>query len=202
MKNGGFRYIIRKNGFCEGYLIFCVNDIWVERLLLENGIDLQEFRRLSWEDFAVALENGKAKHIIEDLQPTDFWQLCDAVALSHAKFDFFAEGGRSIEGEDVYRSSWYKKYPFAVYEDLYERMLEEGYESGESLELMTYFVERSGNTPWQDWRDMIELCDVEGEMEEAMLHCVYLPPRDKMIREVVATLQRAVVLSRKRADSI
>ncbi|MBR3524454.1 MAG: hypothetical protein IKO11_01280 [Lachnospiraceae bacterium] len=60
-------------------------------------MDPRDFRRLSWEDLAAVQTDERARELIEDLRPRNFWQMCDVVTMLHADYDLDVE---------VYRARW------------------------------------------------------------------------------------------------
>ncbi|MCR5250285.1 MAG: hypothetical protein K6E50_06750 [Lachnospiraceae bacterium] len=185
MRNRGYRFIIRDLGFQSGYCALCINSTWINELLIEAGVDPRDFRRLSWEDLCRVQTSERARSIMEELRPGNFWQMCDAVTMLHAKYD--------VRGR-VYRERWFKRYPLLVIEDIYELLLEEGFADKEALEITEFFEEQSKCYDWRELRDFLELYDVPEGLSEALLCCRYLPKREHMIREVLKHIARANVL--------
>jgi hypothetical protein len=120
VRNRGYRFIIRDLGFQSGYCALCINSTWINQLLSEEGVDPRDFRRLSWEDLAAVQTDERARELIEDLRPRNFWQMCDVVSLMYVKYD-------SVGNGQAYRKRWFKQYPILVEEDIYEFLLEEGF---------------------------------------------------------------------------
>ena len=192
VRNRGYRFIIRDLGFQSGYCALCINSTWINQLLSEEGVDPRDFRRLSWEDLAAVQTDERARELIEDLRPRNFWQMCDVVTMLHADYDLDVE---------VYRARWFKRYPLLVIEDIYELLLEEGFYDKEALEITEFFEEQSSNPDWRELRDFLELYDVPEELSEALLCCNHLPRREEMIREVLKHIVKANALVIERQEN-
>ena len=189
MRNRGYRFILRDLGFQSGYCALCVNSTWINQLLIEEGVDPKDFRRLSWENLMDVQDSERGRELFEELRPKNFWQMCDAVTMMHAEYE--------LPGE-VYRESWFKRYPLLVIEDVYELLLEEGFSDKEALEITEFFEQQSDSPDWRELRDFLELYDVPEEMSEALLCCKKLPRRHEMIREVLKHIVKANALVAER----
>ena len=161
-------------------------------MLSEEGVDPRDFRRLSWEDLVAVQTGERARDLMEELRPRNFWQMCDVVTMLHADYDLDCE---------VYRARWFKRYPLLVIEDIYELLLEEGFSDKEALEITEFFEEQSSNPDWRELRDFLELYDVPEELSEALLCCNHLPRREEMIREVLKHIVKANALVIERQEN-
>ena len=189
VRNRGYRFIIRDLGFGQGYMALCINSTWINELLKEAGVDPGDFRRLSWEDLWEIQSSDRARSIIEELRPVNFWQMCDAVTMLHAKY--------GVRGR-VYRERWFKRYPLLVIEDVYELLLEEGFSNKEALEITEFFEDQNGSGDIRELRDFLELYDVPEGLSEALLCCRRLPRREQMIKEALRHISRANALVSER----
>ena len=190
MRNRGYRFIIRDLGFGQGYMALCINSTWINELLKEAGVDPGDFRRLSWEDLWEIQSSDRARSIMEELRPGNFWQMCDAVTMLHAKY--------GVRGR-VYRERWFKRYPLLVIEDVYELLLEEGFSNKEALEITEFYEMQQGDPDRTELRDFLELYDVPDGLSEAIMACRSIPKREVMIRETLRQIAKAVNHSSVRA---
>lgn len=190
MRNRGYRFILRDLGFQQGCCALCINATWINQLLYETGVDPRDFRKLTWEDLAVVQTSDRAKAVLEELRPKNFWQMCDAFSVLFAKYE---ARGR------VYKERWFRRYPVLVIEDIYELLLDEGFSNKEALEIAEFFEAQQGDTDRTELRDFLELYDVPEGLSEAIMSCKSIPKREQMIRETMRQIAKAVKYSTVRA---
>ena len=182
MRNRGYRFILRDLGFQQGCAALCINATWINQLLYEAGVDPREFRKLTWEDLYNVQTSERAKTVLEELRPKNFWQMCDAFTVLNAKYE---ARGR------VYKERWFKRYPVLVIEDIYELLLDEGFSNKEALEIAEFYEAQQNDRDRTELRDFLELYDVPEELSEAIMSCRAIPKRDQMIRETLRQIAKA-----------
>ncbi len=187
VRNRGYRFILKDLGYQQARCALCINSTWINQLLLDYGIEPKIFRKMSWESLYGVQSSDLTRQILKELRPTNFWQMCDAVALPFARYESFDKG-------QVFRAPWFRKYPILVIEDVYEILLEEGYSQMEALEITDCFAEHNGRDDRRDLRDLLELYDVNATLCHILLDCRMLPPREHVIRELISQLTRVPVL--------
>ncbi len=185
MRNRGYRFIIRDLGIEQGFCALCINSTWINKLLEENDIDPRLFRKLRWEDLQKAVSDERLREVIEDLRPSNFWQMCDAISMEYARYN--------IEGR-IYQQPWFRKYPILVLEDIYELLLDEGFGNQEALDIMQCFEEECGKDDKRALRDILELYDVPVGIAAVMMRCRWLPRREVMMGELLSCLKKAGAL--------
>ena len=190
VRNRGYRFILRDLGFQQGYCALCINATWINQLLYEAGIDLREFRKLTWEGLYAVQNSDRAKSVLEEMRPKNFWQMCDAFTVLNAKYE---TRGR------VYKERWFRRYPVLVIEDIYELLLEEGFSNKEALEIAEFYEMQQGDPDRTELRDFLELYDVPDGLSEAIMSCRSIPKRELMIRETLRQIAKAVNRSSVRA---
>ena len=182
MRNRGYRFVLRDLGFQQGCAALCINSTWINQLLYEAGVDPREFRKLTWEDLYNVQNSERAKTVLEELRPKNFWQMCDAFTVLYAKYE---TRGR------VYKERWFKRYPVLVIEDIYELLLEEGFSNKEALEIAEFYEAQQNDHDKTELRDFLELYDVPEGLSEAIMSCRAIPKRDQMIREALRQIAKA-----------
>ncbi len=183
MRNRGYRFILRDLGFQQGCCALCINATWINQLLYEAGVDPRDFRKLTWEDLYAVQNSERAKSVLEELRPKNFWQMCDAFTVLNAKYE---TRGR------VYKERWFRRYPVLVIEDIYELLLEEGFSNKEALEVAEFYETQQSDSDRIELRDFLELYDVPDGLSDAIMSCRMIPKRDQMIRETVRQITKAV----------
>ena len=158
--------------------------------MYEAGVDPVEFRKLTWEDLYAVQTSERAKVVLEELRPKNFWQMCDAFTVLNAKYE---TRGR------VYKERWFRRYPVLVIEDIYELLLEEGFSNKEALEIAEFYEMQQGDPDNTELRDFLELYDVPDGLSEAVMACRTIPKREQMIRETMRQIAKAVNRSSVRA---
>ncbi len=187
MRNRGYRFIIRNIGFQQGRCALCINSTWINHLLEEHGIDLRIFRRMTWEDLSNIQASEKAKTILEDLRPRNFWQMCDALTLCYARYEW--------EGKTpIYQEPWFAQYPVMVLEDVYEILLDEGYSQADALEITDFFAAQHTKKNRRDLRDLLELYDVPEDLSRVLLSCRRIGNREQSIRMLMSQLVKVPAL--------
>ena len=184
MRDRGYRFIIRDLGFRQGCCALCINSTWINQLLLDNEVDPRIFRKLTWEDLCAVQTSGRARSVLEELRPRNFWQMCDAITMLYAKYE---TRGR------VYKEPWFKRYPVLVVEDVYELLLEEGFSTKEALEITEFFDTQQSDADRTELRDFLELYDVPDGLSEALMSCRSIPRRERMIQETLHQICKAIV---------
>lgn len=183
MRNRGYKYMIKSSG--HGYLLLCVNATWINLMLEEQGIVPKEFRALTYEEIARAIPDEYTKALFLTLKPKNFWQMCDTLALSVATYD-------EKDIRRVYHSKWFIKYPLFTKEDVYEHLMDAGFCQEDALRVMEFVRRGKCKTLKLGRREFLELYDVPEEMEEAILHCRKLPPRDEIISLMIEVIGFAI----------
>ncbi len=171
VRNRGYKYIIKSDE--NGFWMLCVNPTWINELLRERGIEPRIFRSLSWEDIAVNIEDEKIRDLFYILRPTNFWNMCDVVALSMSTYN--------VEDEDVFWQNWFIKYPMFTLEDVYEILTDEGVCREDALRV-TEVIRKGGKTEQSiSLREFVELYDVPERLCGAVCKCGRLVSREKAI---------------------
>ncbi len=187
MRNRGYRFIIRNFGFQQGRCALCINSTWINHLLEEHGIDLRIFRRMTWEDLSDIQASEKARNILEELRPRNFWQMCDALTLCYTRYEW--------EGKTpIYQESWFAQYPVMVIEDVYEILLDEGYSQVDALEITDFFAAQHTKKDRRELRDLLELYDVPEDLSRVLLACRRIGNREQSIRMLMSQLVKVPAL--------
>lgn len=183
MRNRGYKYIITNNDY--GFLLFCINGPWINKMLKDRGIEPRKFRALNWVDIAKAQPSLRTAVLFEKLRPTNFWQMCDVFALSLSQYCV-------DDGIPVYEQLWFSEYPLFTKEDVYEILVDEGINKSDAIKLTELMGKGKTTTLGISIRDFIELCDVPEDIEYAMLHCRKLVSRDEAIDMLLDAAELAI----------
>lgn len=183
MRNRGYKYIIKKSS--EGYLLMCVNAVWINQLLKDRGLRPKDFRQLSWKDIARVQESSLGRRLFSELKPIDFWQMVDTVSLKYASY--VLEPGKNLSEQE-----WFIKYPLFAIEDVYELLLECGLSQEDALRIMEV-TSRGQCGAKLKWQEFVELYDVPEGLMEALSRCSYLPPREKMVNALLDDIALAII---------
>ncbi len=182
MRNRGYKYII-KSGH-EGYWLFCVNAIWINQLLREHSIRPKDFRQLTWQDLAEAQDTAFGRRLFLELKPRNFWQMADTLSLKYASYDL-------EKGSHLCEQDWFLRYPLFAQEDVYELLRDSGLRQEDAIRIMEV-VRRGQCSNDLKWREFIELYDVPEGMVEAFSRCIYLPPREKVVTDLLDFISLAI----------
>lgn len=189
MRNRGYKYVIKCSE--EGYWLLCINATWINQMLRDRGIKPKDFRRLTYEDLAKVQETKELGYLFLELRPRNFWQMCDTVALSLAKYK--NDDKKDFKGR-AYKQSWFLKYPMFSCEDAYEHLMDAGFQQEDALRVME-FVRRGRCQTLSLTRDeFLQLYDVPEEMQEAFSYCLYLPRREEVVERLLDSVEKAMAL--------
>lgn len=182
MRNRGYKYIIKSRQ--EGYWLFCVNAVWINQILRDHGIRPRDFRQLTWQDLAEVQDSAFGRRLFLELKPGNFWQMADTLSLKYASYDL-------EKGSHLYEQDWFLHYPLFAQEDVYELLRDSGLRQEDALRIMEVVRRgRCGND--LKWREFIELYDVSEGMVEAFSRCIYLPPREKVVTDLLDIISLAI----------
>ncbi|MBQ8261136.1 MAG: hypothetical protein IJZ00_02515 [Lachnospiraceae bacterium] len=189
MRNRGYKFIIKSSP--EGYWFFCINATWINDMLKERGIRPRKFKELTWEDLAEVTESEAKKRLFSELQPKNFWQMCDTLAITYAVYDLG-------DSQRVYENDWFYRYPIFTREDIYEILLDEGFREEDALRVME-FVRRGGSmTNNLNMNEFLELYDVPDGLAYAIGMCLKLPSREKVVMATLDLIEKAMERKRQK----
>lgn len=182
VRNRGYKYIIKRRQ--EGYWLFCVNAIWINHILKEHGIRPKDFRQLTWQDLAEVQDSAFGRRLFLEIKPRNFWQMADTLSLKYVSYDL-------EKGSRLYEQDWFLRYPLFAQEDVYELLRDNGLRQEDAIRIMEV-VRRGQCGNDLKWREFIELYDVPEGMVEAFSRCVYLPPREKVVSDLLDIISLAI----------
>ncbi len=171
VRNRGYKFIINENE--TGYWILCINATWINHLLRDRGIEPRNFRALNWRDIAAAAPSEKLRKLVVALKPANFWQMCDVIALSESEYD--------DDNMPIYRQRWFTRYPIFTVEDVYELLLENGFNQEDALRVTMVVRRGEESLDGVSLRDFLELYDVPEDLERVILRCNSLVSRHYVI---------------------
>lgn len=194
MRHRGYKYIIKNNDL--GYLFLCVNASWINQMLKERGIRPRDFKKISWEDIAGVQTDDRRKRLFASLQPKSFWEMCDTLALCYAEYE--CDENRSAHAKlysKVYEKDWFIKNPIFTQEDIYEILLERGFQQEDALRVME--VVRRGRccSLKLSHDEFMQLYDVPEDIYQVIKHCKYIPPREKVVHNLLDSIERAAYMA-------
>ena len=99
VRNRGYKFVIKCSD--EGYWLLCINATWINQMLKERGVRPKDFRKLSYDDIARAAQTEIQKRLFLEIRPNNFWQMCDTIALSCARY----------KCPKAYRQEWFLNNP-------------------------------------------------------------------------------------------
>lgn len=165
-------------------------------MLKDRGIRPKDFRKLTFEDLAKVQSDDRRKRLFMTLQPKSFWEMCDTMSLSYAEYDLGeVKSERAKLYSKVYEKDWFIKNPIFTQEDIYEILIERGFQHEDALRVME--VVRRGKCCMlklsQD--EFMQLYDVPEDVYEVIKRCKYIPPREKVIQTLIDSIERAVYMN-------
>lgn len=181
MRNRGYKYIIKCSD--EGYWLLCINATWINQMLRDRGIKPKEFRSLTYKDLAAVMMNGSKRELFLSLQPQNFWQMCDALALSTAQYD----------GAEAYKQEWFWKTPIFTLEDVYEHLMEEDFQQEDAIRVMEFAHRGRCHTLSLNREEFLQLYDVPQHVQEALAFCKHLPRRELVVLELLDIIECALL---------
>lgn len=191
MRNRGYKYVIKKNS--SGYLFLCINATWISQMLKDRGIKIRDFKKLTWEDLADVQTDARRKRLFAALQPKSFWEMCDTLSLSYAEYELDEpRSARSKLYTKIYDKDWFIKNPVFTQEDIYEILLERGFQQEDALRVMEVVRHGKCLTLKLSLDEFMQLYDVPDDLYGVIKRCKYIPPREKVIQTLIDSIERAV----------
>lgn len=174
-----------------GYMLMCINATWINHMLKDRGIRPRDFRKLTYEDLAAVQGNELRRSLFLELQPKNFWQMCDTLALAYAEYD--------IEpGDSIFKHDWFHKNPVFAVEDVYEILLDRGFWQEDALRIMEFARRGKCCTLKLSSEEFMQLYDVPEDMQNVIRRCKYIPHRDRIIQMLLDSIERAIYISKIR----
>lgn len=189
MRNRGYKYVIKKNGY--GYLLMCINATWINHMLKERGIRPRDFRKLTYEDLAAVQSNELRRNLFLELQPKNFWQMCDTLALAYAEYD-------TEPGHKIYEYEWFHKNPVFAVEDVYEILLDRGFQQEDALRVSEFARRGKCSMLKLNNAEFLQLYDVPEDMQAIIKRCKYIPHRDRIMQLLLDSIERAAYVAKMR----
>lgn len=165
-------------------------------MLRDRGIKPREFRKLTYKDIARVQTDDRRRRLFNALQPKSFWEMCDTLALSYAEYEFDENrSARSKLYTKIYEKDWFIKTPIFVQEDIFEILLERGFQQEDALRVME--VVRRGRccTLKLSHDEFMQLYDVPEDVYEVIRHCKYIPSREKVVSTLLDSIERAIFMA-------
>lgn len=193
MRNRGYKYIIKKNS--SGYLFLCINATWISQMLKDRGIRIKDFKKLTWEDLASVQTDERRRRLFTALKPKSFWEMCDTLSLSYAEYELDEpRSARSKLYTKVYQKEWFIKNPVFTQEDIFEILLERGFQQEDALRVMEVVRHGKCLTLTLSPDEFMQLYDVPDDLYGVIKRCKYIPPREKVIQTLLDSIERAVYI--------
>lgn len=185
VRNRGYKFVIKCSD--EGYWLLCINATWINQMLKERGIKPKDFRKLTYEDIARVQNSAEKKRLFMELRPTNFWQMCDTMALSFAKY----------KDKEAYKKNWFLKYPLFTLEDVYEHLMDADFQQEDAIRVMEFVRRGRCHTLSLSRDEFLQLYDVPDELQESFSRCKHLPEREEVVQELLEVIEKAIAV---RAD--
>ncbi len=167
----------------------CINATWINHLLRDRGIEPRNFRALNWRDIAAAAPSEKLRKLVVTLKPANFWQMCDVIGLSESEYD--------DDNMPIYRQRWFTRYPIFTVEDVYELLLENGFNQEDALRVTMVVKRGEESLDGVSLRDFLELYDVPEDLERVILRCNSLVSRHYVIDRLTHMVCQLLSTTRK-----
>lgn len=180
MRNRGYKFVIKCSD--EGYWLLCINATWINQMLKERGVRPKDFRKLTYDDIARAAQTEIQKRLFLEIHPNNFWQMCDTIALSCARY----------KCPKAYRQEWFLKYPLFTCEDVYEHLMDAGFQQEDAIRVMEFVRRGKCRTLSLSREEFLQLYDVPEELQFAFSQCASLPSREEVVQSLLDIIEVAV----------
>lgn len=201
MRNRGYKYIIKKNNI--GYLFLCINATWINQMLRDRGVKPRDFKKLTWEDIANVQTDARRKRFFETLKPKSFWEMCDTLSLSYVEYELDEpKTVRSKLYTKFYEKEWFIKNPVFTQEDIFEILMERGFQQEDALRVMEVVRHGKCCTLKLSPDEFMQLYDVPEDLYNVIKRCKYIPPREKVLNNLLDCIERAAYLAAMQETSL